>query len=254
VSSLIGKTALVTGGGRGVGRAIAERLGEHGAVVAVHYGFNAEAADETVSSIRKAGGKAFAVQSDLGTDGCAETLWSAFDAQVREHAERPGVDILVNNAGVTPYEEIEQVTAESYDKVFAINTRAPFFVVREGLSRMRDGGRIINITSGSSRIAMPGIVAYGMTKAALDNLTLSLAKHLGGRNITVNGVALGYVDTDMTAWLHDAPDMMQFAKGVSVFGRLGQPDDVAGVVAFLSSDDARWVTACLIDASGGSGL
>jgi NAD(P)-dependent dehydrogenase (short-subunit alcohol dehydrogenase family) len=250
----MGKTALVTGGSRGIGRSTAERLGREGALVAVHYGSNAGAADDTVASIQAAGGSAFAIQSDLAADRGAEQLWSDFDKQVRSHAERPGLDILVNNAGITTYEAIEQVTEESYDRIFAINTRSPFFVVQRGLDRLRDGGRIINVTSSTSRTAVPDIIAYAMTKGALDAFTRTLAKQLGARGITVNGVSCAYVVTDMTAWLDNLPDVKRSVEETSVFGRGGQPGDIADVIGFLASDEARWVTAHIIDATGGTDL
>jgi NAD(P)-dependent dehydrogenase (short-subunit alcohol dehydrogenase family) len=127
--------------------------------------------------------------------------------------------------------------------------------VREGLARLRDGGRIINISSGVSRIAMPEIIAYGASKGALDNFTLNLAKQLGPRGITVNSVAPGIVDTDTNAgWLRGNPEAQAYAASLSALGRVGQPEDISGVVAFLASDDARWVTGRVIDATGGSVL
>ncbi|MBN6058549.1 SDR family oxidoreductase, partial [Nonomuraea sp. RK-328] len=139
--------------------------------------------------------------------------------------------------------------------VFAVNVRAPFFIVKEGLSRLRDGGRIVNVSSGAARIAMPEIIAYSSTKGALDTFTLNLAKALGPRGITVNSMAPGIVDTDVNAsWLRGDPEAWERAAAVAALGRVGRPDDIAGVVAFLASDDARWVTGRVVDATGGSGL
>lgn len=136
-----------------------------------------------------------------------------------------------------------------------MNVRAPFFIVQQGLPRLRDGGRIINISSGAARLAMPEIIAYGATKGALDTFTLNLAKELGPRRITANSVAPGIVDTDVNAaWLRGNPQAEAHAASLAALGRVGQPQDVADIVAFLASDDARWVTGRVIDATGGAGL
>ncbi|MFF5469495.1 SDR family oxidoreductase [Streptomyces achromogenes] len=248
MGALTGKTALVTGASRGIGRGIAERLGRDGARVAVHYGTNEEAAKETVSAIEAAGGSAFAIGVELGTPGDAERLWAEFD----RHAD--GVDILVNNAGIGAARPFEEIEKEEYDRLFAVNAKAPFFVTRLGVDRLRDGGRVVNISSGLARTAaMPHLVAYSMTKAALDVLTRDLSKTLGPRGITVNSVAPGIIDTDNTAeFLHGTEDGQAQAAALSALGRVGTPADVADVVAFLASDDSRWVTGHWLDATGGS--
>ncbi|MET9656306.1 SDR family oxidoreductase [Streptomyces sp. NPDC006510] len=253
--ALEGKVALVTGGSRGIGRGIAERLGRDGAVVAVAYARDTAAADEVVEGIRRTGGTAFAIRAELGTHGDAAALWSAFDERITGHAPGGGVDIIVNNAGIGRSSDLTSLTEEDFDAVFAVNVRAPFFIVKEGLGRLRDGGRIINISSGAARIAMPEIIAYSATKGALDNFTLNLAKELGPRGITANSVAPGVVDTDVNAgWLRGNAEAEAHAASLAALGRVGQPDDIAGIVAFLASDDARWVTGRSIDATGGSGL
>ncbi|MEU3947644.1 SDR family oxidoreductase [Streptomyces sp. NPDC029526] len=255
MGALTGRTALVTGGSRGIGRAVAERLGAEGALVAVHYGRDAAAADEVVGSVRAGGGRAFAVRADLsGPEGVA-TLWEGYDRQVLEHADGAGLDILVNNAGITPRGEIEETTAEAFDAAVAVNMRAPFFLTQQGLKRLHDGARIINVSSGATRIALTDIIAYAMTKGAVDAFTLTLAKTLGPRGITVNAVAPGIIDTDMNAtWLRGNEAAQRSAADLSALGRVGRPEDVADVVAFLASDDARWVTGQVIDATGGSQL
>ncbi|MFF5336739.1 SDR family oxidoreductase [Streptomyces sp. NPDC013181] len=252
---LEGKVALVTGGSRGIGRGIAERLGRDGAVVAVTYARDAAAADEVIEVIRKDGGTAFAFRAELGVRGDAAALWEAFDARVTDHAPGGGVDIIVNNAGAGLQADLASLTEEAFDEVFAVNVRAPFFVVRHGLDRLRDGGRIVNISSGAARLAMPEIIAYSATKGALDNFTLTLAKELGPRGITVNSVAPGIIDTDMNAaWLRTDPEARTRSAALAALGRVGRPDDVADAVAFLASDDSRWVTGTVIDATGGSGI
>ncbi len=239
------RTALVTGGSRGIGRAIAQRLARDGIRVGVHYGSDDVAAKLTVADIEAAGGQAFVLKADLGEP--VDALWAAFD-QVAD-----GLDILVNNAGIGRHQPIADVTPEWFDRLFAVNAKAPFFLVQQAIPRLRDGGRIINIGSGVTRIAFPQDTAYSMTKGALNTLTLAMAKELGPRGITVNTVAPGIVETEMNAWLAD-PEAARAAAAYSVFDAVGQPEDVADVVAFVASNDARWVTGQTLDATGGSQL
>ncbi|MFI1418170.1 SDR family oxidoreductase [Streptomyces sp. NPDC020731] len=248
-----GKTALVTGGSRGIGRAISHRLAREGALVAVHYGHDPTAAERTVKEIQADGGRAFPVHAELGVPGDADTLWSAFDDALAQQDAPADLDILVNNAGITVPRPIAQVTEADYDRVFAINAKAPFFIIQRGLDRLRDGGRIVNISSVATRVAFPAIVSYTMTKAALDYLTLSLAQELGPRGITVNAVAPGYTETEINPTLA-VPEIRRRYSEASTFGRLGDPVDIADVVSFVASDDARWVTGQWIDASGGAHL
>ncbi|PKV87769.1 SDR family oxidoreductase [Streptomyces sp. TLI_146] len=248
MGALTGRTALVTGGSRGIGRGIAERLGRDGARVAVHYGSNETAAKETVAAIEAAGGSAFALGQELGVPGDAEALWAAFD----RHAD--GVDILVNNAGIGTARTFGEIDEAEYERLFAVNAKAPFFLARLGLERMRDGGRIVNISSGVSKSAvLPDLIAYAMTKGALDVFTRDLSKIVGSRGITVNSVAPGIVDTDVNAdWLRASEEAWQGAAAMSALGRVGEPSDIADVVAFLASADGRWVTGQWVDATGGS--
>ncbi|MGW2790335.1 SDR family oxidoreductase [Streptomyces sp. NPDC001251] len=247
MGSLDGKTALVTGGSRGIGRGIAERLGRDGARVAVHYGTNEAAAKETVAAIEEAGGSAFAIGQELGVPGDAAALWEAFDQQA------DGVDILVNNAGVGYPIPFGEVPEEAYDRFFAVNAKAPFFVTQLGLTRLRDGGRVVNISSGLARAAMmPETLTYAMTKGALDVLTRNLSKLLGPRGITVNSVAPGVIDTDINAgWLRDNDDAWAAMAAMSPLGRVGEASDIADVVGFLASSDGRWITGQWLDATGG---
>ncbi|MFF8309136.1 SDR family oxidoreductase [Streptomyces lydicus] len=254
MGDLNGKTALVTGSSRGIGRGIAQRLAQDGALVAVHYGNNDAAAKETAESIREAGGRAFIIGAELGVPGDAETLFAAFDDGLAACGAEPGLDILVNNAAISLPGHIDEVTPEEFDRTLAVNTKAPFFLIQHGLRRMRDGGRIINISSAVTTTAFPSTIAYGVSKGAIDTLTLTLAKDLGARGITVNTIAPGFVATDMNAAMRATPEAEAALASISVFNRLGRPADIADVAAFLASDDSRWITGQRFDVTGGSML
>jgi 3-oxoacyl-[acyl-carrier protein] reductase len=249
MTDLIGKTALVTGASRGIGRAIAERLAADGALVAVHYGHSEAAAKEVVARIEQAGGRAFAIHAELGTGDDVETLLASLEQGL---AGQP-LDILVNNAGILDATPLEQLTQDAFDRSFAINVRAPLFIIQRALPLLRNGGRIVNISSAVTRIAGP-FLHYAMAKGAIEVLTTTLAQALGARGITVNTVTPGVVDTDMGAWVHTAPQIEAAVVSTIALGRIGQPDDIADIVAFLASSDARWITGAAIDASGGQWL
>ncbi|MFE1948898.1 SDR family oxidoreductase [Streptomyces sp. NPDC059524] len=254
MGALSGKTALVTGAGRGIGRGIARELAREGALVAVHYGRNEDAAHETLGLIAQEGGRAFPVRAELGVPGDVEELYAQLeDGLVRQDAGCE-LDILVNNAGISGSARIHEVTPELYDRLFAVNTRSLLFLVQRGLKNLRDGGRIINISSAAARIAYPESVVYSMTKGALNTFTLALAKELAPRGITVNAVAPGFVETDMNAAKRATPEAAAHLAASSVFNRIGRPADIADIVTFLASDASRWVTGQILDASGGSRL
>ena len=244
---LKGKTALVTGGSRGIGRAVAQRLARDGALVAVHYGHDEAAAEETVTAIGAAGGTAFPVRAELGVPGDAQALWAAYEAHplATEH-----VDVLVNNAGTATFAGIADTDEETFRQVQALNAQAPFFVIKHGLARMRDGGRIVNVT-GTPHLALPAILATVMAKGAVNALTVSLAAELAPRGITVNSVGPGITETDLNAALLSDPGTREHLAARSVFRRVGTADEVADVVAFLASPDSRWVTGQHLDATGG---
>ncbi|MFC6886983.1 MULTISPECIES: SDR family oxidoreductase [Actinomadura] len=231
----------MTGASRGIGRAIAERLAADGARVAVHYRSSETAAKDTVAAIERGGGLAFAVRADLGGDDGLDSLF----AQIEERVD--ALDIVVNNAAMLSAGR-EDIGPEEFDRVFAVNVRAPFFIVQRALALMPDGGRVVNISSGSTRMAL-GDFAYAMSKGAIDVMGRVLANTVGERGITVNTVAPGLTETGMTSWLDDGA-----AEAVGRFtalGRIGRAADIADVVAFLASDDARWITGQVIDVNGG---
>jgi NAD(P)-dependent dehydrogenase (short-subunit alcohol dehydrogenase family) len=231
---LIGKTALVTGASRGIGRAIAERLAADGALVAVHYNSGDAAAKETVAAITAAGGRAFAVRAELGVDGDAETLVARLAGGLREHTGEAALDILVNNAALSGTGPIETDTPAAFDRLFAVNVRAPYFLIQRALPMLRAGGRVINIGSG-----------------AIDTLSRTLANTVGKRGITVNTVAPGTTKTERTAAMYDIPGFAEQMNAAQAIERTGIPADIAAVVAFLTSPDGGWVTGQWLDASGG---
>lgn len=252
MGDLNGKVALVTGGSRGIGRAVAERLARDGALVAVHYGSNEAAAQETVAAITEAGGRAFPVRAELGVPDDVSTLTAALYAGLNG---REDIDILVHNAGLYVLRRpIEVLAPEEFDKMFAVNVKAPFFLTQSLAPRLRDGGRIIAVSSVATRVAAPDGIAYPMTKGALDVFSRTLAQHLAPRGITVNSVGVGYTRTDMTARLLEIPEHRERTISRTALGRVGEAGDIADAVAFLASEDARWITGTKLDVSGGVGL
>ncbi|MFD3724061.1 SDR family oxidoreductase [Streptomyces sp. NPDC058671] len=254
MSALAGRTAIVTGASRGIGRGIAERLARDGALVAVHYGSNEKAALETVEIIEERGGRAFAFRAELGAPDAVDTFYAALDEGLAARGEGRAFDILVNNAAASGSGRVAQLTTEVFDRLVAINVKAPLFLIQRGLDRLRDGGRIVNISSAVTKHAFPESVTYAMTKGAVDTMTLALAKELGPRGITVNAVAPGYIATDMNAGRRATPEASAALAALSVFNRIGTPADIADVVGFLVSDDARWITGQYVDVTGGTGL
>ncbi|WJV50988.1 SDR family oxidoreductase [Streptomyces flavofungini] len=253
MGELGGGTALVTGGSRGIGRAVALRLAAEGALVAVHYGSNDAAAAKTVARIAEAGGRAFAVQARFGESGAVDRLFDGLAAGFADHGA-DGLDILVNNAGMHSVSSIGQLTEEEFERLLAVNVSTPVFVVQRALPLLRDGGRIVNVGSASTRIADPHQIGYTVTKAALAALGPSLANELGRRGITVNTVEPGVVLTDMIAHYAEVPEAVAALESITALGRIGRPEDVADVVGFLAGPQGRWVTGQTIDVSGGTYL
>lgn len=250
--SLTDKTALVTGSSRGIGRATARQLAAKGALVAVHYAGNEAAAQETVELIENDGGRAFPVRAELSTNGGVHELFLGLEQGLKERTGTTTLDILVNNAGATTPAGVspEDVTPEDFDHLFAVNAKAPFFIVQRALGNLPDGGRIVNISSGLTRFANPEQVAYSMTKGAVEQITLHFARYLAPRGITVNSVAPGI--TDNGGPVFDIPEAVEQMAQLSAFKRVGKAVDVADVVTFLATDEARWITGAFIDATGGT--
>jgi 3-oxoacyl-[acyl-carrier protein] reductase len=237
-----GKVAVVFAASRGIGRAIAERLGHDGAAVAVNYASNRAKADEVVAALDEAGGQAVAVQGDVAN---AADVARVFDEAIRRWAR---IDIVVNAAGVAVFKPTTELTDDDYERVFAVNARGALNVLRDAARRVGDGGRIIQFSTGGTKMAMAGAGLYAASKAAGEQLAFGLAKELGPRGITVNLISPGATDTDGLIMPKEAIEQL---VGMTPLGRLGQPADVADVVAFLASDDARWITGQNLQANGG---
>jgi 3-oxoacyl-[acyl-carrier protein] reductase len=253
---LLNKVALITGSSRGIGRAAALAFAKAGAaLIGVHYASNAEAAEATVREVEALGAKAVAINGDLrkGKEA-ADSIWEQFKAAAVAATGEPWLDILVNNAGVAPAISLAQTNETVFDEVVTINLKAPFFLIQAVADHIRDNGRIINISTGFTRIAAPTHPAYAASKGALETLTLALAPAFGPRGITVNVVMPGVTETDMNAAWITIPEARAGAEAMSVFSRVGQPADVADVVAFVASSEARWTTGQVIDATGGARL
>jgi NAD(P)-dependent dehydrogenase (short-subunit alcohol dehydrogenase family) len=255
MASLTNKTALVTGASRGIGRATAAALAEAGAHVLVHYGRSAQEAESLVASIRSKGGRADSIQADLATSDGPGLLATKVRSLVSER-----LDVLVLNAGISKAATIKDHTVEDFDILFATNVRGPFFLVQQLVSLLGEGSNIVVVSSAVARTVVgkpgldnPSILAYASTKGALETLVKNWAAILGPRGIRVNAVAPGVIDTDMSNFTKTEAGR-EVTLGMQALKRLGKPEDVADVVAFVASDAARWITGASIPVDGGSKL
>src|SRR3984885_7681610 len=252
---LQGKTALVTGGARGIGPATASALAEAGAHVLVHYGRSAQNAESLVAGIRSKGGRADAITADLGTPDGATRLARDVRSIVGER-----LDVLVSNAGISKAATIKDLTVEDFDSLFATNVRGPFFLVQQLLPILGEGSNIVVISSLGARAVVgkpdldsPSLLAYAATKGALETLVKNWAAILGPRGIRVNAVAPGVIDTDMSNFTKTEAGR-EVILGMQALKRLGRPEDVADVVTFVASEAARWLPGASIPVDGGTKL
>ena len=248
MTNLAGKTALVTGGSRGIGRAAAIALSKAGAQVLVHYNRAVKEAAAVVAQLREEGGRADAVSADLGAPDGPHKLAKQVRAIVGER-----LDVLVANAGISRPATIEKTTVADFDELFAVNVRGPFFVVQQLLPILAEGSSIVFISSLGAHAAVGALSAYSATKGAIDTLVKHFASELGSRGIRVNAVAPGIVATDMSNFAKTEQGR-DYAISIQALKRVAGPEDIGGVITFLASDDARWITGDTIRVDGGSKL
>ncbi len=249
------KTALITGGSRGLGKNMSIALAKKGTDVILTYNSNQKAADEVVSEIQSMGRKAAAFQLDTSKVKSFDNFMKQIAEYLKEQNGSPNFDFLINNAGTALYAPVTDVTEEQMDDIFNIHYKGVFFLTQKALPFMNDNGAIINISSGLTRIIYPGSSVYGSLKAAVETLTRYLAKELGARKIRANVVAPGAIETDFGGGrTRDNKDINAHISSLTALGRVGLPDDIGGVVAFLCTEDAYWINGQRIEVSGGQAL
>ena len=246
MSKLSGKVAIVTGASKGIGAAIAKALAAEGAAIVVNYASSKSGADAVVAAIASSGGKAVAVQGDVSRKADAQAI---VDAAITQFGQ---LDILVNNSGVYEFASIDEITEEHFHRLFNINVLGTLLTTQAASKHLGDGGSVINISSVASRITPPNSAVYTGTKGAVDAITGSLARELGPRNIRVNAINPGLIETEGTKTANVVgSEMEQFIISQTPLGRVGQVQDIAPLAVFLASDDARWLTGETLIASGG---
>lgn len=241
---LQGKVALVTGSARGIGAEIALTLAKAGAKVIVNYAQNQAAADRVCAAITEAGGECLAVRADVSDPAAVRQLFTAAIERFQQ------IDILVNNAGVLVFKEIAEISDDEFDRIVDINFKSVFYTLREAAAKLADHGRIVTVSSTVTRLMLPKYGAYAATKAAVEQLTRIFAREAGKRGITANIVSPGPVDTELFRSGKTPADIERMAA-MAALGRLGATDDIAQVVLFLVSDEARWITGQNIGVNGG---
>ncbi len=249
--SSVNKIAIVTGGGRGIGRNTVMSLAKRGVNSIFTYNKNRAEADTVVSAVNEVGAQAIVLQLDTGNIGSFDAFVNSVQSALTTLGAKR-FDFLVNNAGISHHNSIEKTTEEELDSLYNVHFKGVFFLTQKLLPLINDGGRIVNISSGLTRIAFPGSAPYASMKGAVEVLTRYLAKELGGRKITVNTVAPGAIETDFSGGMvRDNPEMNKRVAEATALGRAGVPDDIGPMIASLLSEDYRWVNAQRIEASGG---
>jgi Dehydrogenases with different specificities (related to short-chain alcohol dehydrogenases) len=246
------KIAIVTGGSRGLGKNTALKIAQKGSDVIITYRSQKEEADSVVNEIQKLGRKAVALQLDVGDTRSFEGFTAEVRKALKANWNTDKFDYLVNNAGMGIHATIPETTEEQFDQLMNVHFKGPFFLTQKLLPMMNDNGRIVNLSSGLSRFALPGYAVYASLKGAMEVMTHYMAKEFGSRGITANIVAPGAIETDFGGGrVRDNKDMNQWVASNTAMGRAGVPDDIGGAIASLLSEDNRWVTAQRIEISGG---
>ncbi len=248
---LTGQNVLVTGASSGIGRAAAIELAKENAHVIIHYNHSENGAKETLRLIEAEGGHASIVQADFRDTASIKTMFSEqIDALLKTRTDNKQLDVLINNAGLCERSQLRHFNDELFDKLMAINLRAPMYVLRESLKRMNDGGRIVNMSSMMKKDPDPKYLIYGAAKAGLDVVSKALVKKLGKRNIRINSITPGFIPTNIQEGFSH-PMVLDFVKNRTTLGRVGNVEDVAKVVLFLVSPASGWITGETIEVSGG---
>ncbi|XLS28952.1 SDR family oxidoreductase [Flavobacteriaceae bacterium M23B6Z8] len=252
MKNLSGKIAVITGSSRGLGREMAIRLAENGADIILTYHSNKTEAENVKRQIEAIGQKAIAFQLDTGIIKEFDLFFDRIQKALQNEWNRTQFDILVNNAGIIPQAPIASMDEEAFDRVTNIQYKGVFFLTQKALPMLADGGRIINISTGLARFSLPGHAAYAAAKGAIEVFTRYLAKELGDRKITANVVAPGAINTDVNRETFETNEQVAgFIRSVTALGRIGESEDIGGVISFLASDDARWINGQRLEVSGG---
>lgn len=251
----IPKIALVTGGSRGLGKNMALSLAQKGIDVVLTYNSQQEEAQAVVAEIEQHGQRAVALQLDVADSRGFDAFFATMATTLQQTFQTDHFDFLINNAGTAAYASFATTTEDQFDQMLAIHFKGVYFLTQKSLPLLRDGGRIINISSGLARFSGPGYSAYASMKGAIEVFTRYLAKELGERGIAANVVAPGAIETDFGGGMvRDNPQVNKYIADTTALGRVGLPDDIGGVVAFLCTDEARWINAQRIEVSGGQNL
>ena len=249
------KIALITGGSRGLGKNMALKIAEKGIDIILTYNSKKEEALSVVAEIEKAGNNAFALQLNTGDIKSFDRFFTELKKVLKDHFSADHFDFLVNNAGIGTHKAFAETTEEEFDLLMNIHFKGVYFLTQKSLSLINDGGRIINLSTGLARFTVPGYSAYASMKGGAETLTSYMAKELGSRGISVNIVAPGAIATDFGGGaVRDNPQTNKFVADATALGRAGMPDDIGGVVAFLCTDDAKWINGQRLEVSGGMNL